>query len=164
MIMMTDVSMEEPGTEEPLILEKLSDLEEQDEYLAHFPDVRGRAVVNPKGDEVGTVDDLYVNPRNRQVEMAAITFSGSVGTGGKTVLVPVEEIEVLDGDVRIMTHEERLRLAPEFHEGAPMYEPYYEYWSSQAAGHTEEPGEGFIRPPGRLQLADEEEEDIERLS
>lgn len=154
---MTDVSMEEPGTEEPLILEKLSDLEDEEEYLAHFPDIRGRAVVNPRGDEVGTVDDLYVNPRDRQVEMAAITFSGPVGSGGRTVLVPVEELQVSDEDVRIMTCEERIRLAPEFHEGASMYEPYYEYWSSQASDETDELCEG-ITPPGRLALADEEED------
>jgi sporulation protein YlmC with PRC-barrel domain len=157
---MTDVSMEEPGAEEPLILEKLSDLEDEDEYLAHFPDIRGRAVVNPKGDEVGFVDDLYVNPRDRHIEMAAITFSGPVGSGGRTVLVPVEEIQVLDGEVRIITHEERLRLAPEFHEGAPMYEPYYEYWS-RAGGASDALNEA-APPPGRLELADEEEEDFDR--
>lgn len=160
-IRMTETATNAPGTEEPLILERLSDLEEQDEYLAHYPDIRGRAVVNPKGDEVGTVDDLYVNPRDHQVEMAAITFSGAVGFGGKRVLVPVEEIEVLDGSVRIVTSEERIRLAPEFHEGAPMYEPYYEYWSSQLVGPTEEPGEGVVRPPGRLKLEGEENEMVE---
>ena len=109
------------------------------------------------------MDDLYVNPRNRQVEMAAITFSGATGLGGKKALVPVEEIQVLNGEVRILTHEERIRLAPEFQEGAPMYESYYEYWSSRADGPTEEPSEGPI-PPGRLELADEEEEDVESLS
>ena len=159
---MTDVSTEEPGAEEPLILEKLSDLEDEEEYLVHFPDIRGRAVVNPKGDEVGFVDDLYVNPRDRHIEMAAITFSGPVGSGGRTVLVPIEEIQVLDGEVRIITHEERLRLAPEFHEGAPMYEPYYEYWSR--SGDDSEALSEASPPPGRLQLADEEDEDLERLS
>ena len=152
---MTDISMDEPGAEEPLILEKLSDLEDEEEYLVHFPDIRGRAVVNPKGDEVGFVDDLYVNPRDRRVEMAAITFSGAVGSGGRTVLVPVEELQISDEDVRIMTHEERLHLAPEFHEGAPIYEPYYEYWSSQVAGDQPE---GVPVPPGRLELAGEEED------
>ena len=155
--------MEEPGAEEPLILEKLSDLEDEDEYLVHFPDIRGRAVVNPKGDEVGFVDDLYVNPRVQRVEMAAITFSGAVGSGGRTVLVPIEEIQVLDGEVRIITHEERLRLAPEFHEGAPMYEPYYEYWSGRADEGSDALSEASP-PPGRLELADEEDEDPERLS
>ncbi len=154
---MTEVSTDEPGTEEPLILERLGDLEDQADYLAHYPDIRGRAVVNAKDDEVGTVDDLYVNPRDRQVEMAAITFMGAVGFGGKRVLVPVEEIQILDNRVRILSHEERIKLAPEFHEGAPTYEPYYEYWSSQAVGITEEPAEGLVRPPGRLQLAGEEE-------
>jgi len=156
---MTEISMDEPGTEEPLILERLGDLEDQADYLAHYPDIRGRAVVNPKGDEVGTVDDLYVNPRDRQVEMAAITFTGAVGFGGKRVLVPVEEIQILDDRVRILSHAERIKLAPEFHEGAPTYEPYYAYWSSQVVGPREEPGEGVIRPPGRLELEGAEEKE-----
>jgi len=156
---MTEVSTEEPGVEEPLILESLSDLEEQGEFLTHYPDIRGQAVVNPQDDEVGVVDDLYVNPRSRQVEMAAITFTGAVGYDGKKALVPVKEIEILDDSVRILTHEERIRLAPEFREEAPMYEPYYEYWSSQAVGPAKEPPAVAIRPPGRLELEGEELEE-----
>ena len=159
---MTDVPTGEPGTEEPLILERLSDLADESEFVAHYPDIRGWAVVNPKGDEVGMVDDLYVNPRNRQVEMAAITFTGAVGHGGKRVLIPVEEITILDGEVRILTHEERIAWAPEFHEGAPTYEPYYQYWSSQLVGPTEETSKGTIRPPGRLELEDEKAEEEEK--
>jgi len=152
---MTDISMQEPETEEPLILEKLSDLEDEEEYLAHFPEIRGLTVVNPRGDEVGWVEDLYVNPRVHRVEMAAITFWGAVGTGGRTVLVPVEEIQISDEAVRIMTHEKRIRLAPEFREDA-LYEPYYEYWESQAADDLDDLSEGVV-PAGRLELAEEEE-------
>ena len=154
---MTETSTESPGTHEPLILERLSDLREQEDYLEHYPDIRGKAVVNPTGDEVGIVDDLYVNPRDHQVEMAAITFTAVVGYGGKKVLVPIEELEFVDGRVRVLPEDERIRLAPEFHEGAPMYEPYYRYWSSQTVGPAEEEGEGLMRPPGRLELEDEED-------
>jgi sporulation protein YlmC with PRC-barrel domain len=154
---MTETPMGEPGTYEPLILERLSDLEDESEYLEHYPDIRGMAVINPTGDEVGVVDDLYVNPRNRQVEMAAITFMGATGGEGKRVLVPVEEIELVNGKkVRILTHEEKIRLAPEFREGPPIYETYYEFWGTRLAGPTEEPAQGYIRPPGRLVLEGEE--------
>ena len=156
---MTDVSEQEPGTKEPLILERLSDLKDQAEYIAHYPDIRGQAVVNPTGDEVGIVEDLYVNPRDRQVEMAAINFTSMHGFGGKRVLVPVEEIQILDGKVKILTRDQLISLAPEFHAGVPTYEPYYEYWSSQTVGPMEEPGEGVVRPPGRLELEGEEEEE-----
>lgn len=152
---MTDTSMNDPGTNEPLILESLSDLDEESEYLQHFPDIRGRAVVNPTGDEVGTVDDIYVNPRSRQVEMAAITFSGAVGYGGKHVLVPVEEIDFLDGTVRIMTSAERISVAPEFRPGAPSYEPYYQYWGGREEAE-EDVAENML-PSGRLELAEEDE-------
>lgn len=163
---MTETSSEEPGRNEPLILERLSDLKDQAEYLAHYPDIRSWLVINPIGDEVGEVEDLYVNPRNQQIEMAAITFTAIVGYGGKRVLVPVEELRVGDGEVRILTHAEKIRLAPEFHDGAPSYEPYYDYWSSSLVGAAEEPGEGLVRPPGRLEMAgmeeiEEAEEEIE---
>lgn len=162
-IQMTETPMNEPGDREPLILERLSDLEDQAEYLAHYPDVRGRAVLNPTGEEVGIVEELYVNPRDHQVEMAAITFTGAAGYHGKRVLVPVEELQFLDDSVRILVHEERMRLAPEFHEGAPMYEPYYEYWSKRAVGPPEERSAHFVHTSGRLELEGEDEEAIAEL-
>jgi len=154
---MTETSLNDPGMEEPLILERLSDLQDQGEYIEHYPDIRGRAVVNPLGDEVGMVDDLYVDPRKRNVVMAAITFSGAVGYGGKRVLVPVRELRLREDEVRIMTAEERIRLAPEFHPGAPNYEPCCEFWSGEVVGSQEKPEEGNVRPPGRLELEDEDE-------
>jgi sporulation protein YlmC with PRC-barrel domain len=157
----TETSATPPGTHDPLILERLSDLKEQCEYLAHYPDIRGWLVVNPNDDEVGVVDDLYVNPRKRRVEMAAISFSNAVGYGGKRILVPVEEVKVSEGRVRIMTHSEKIRLAPEFHESVPTYEPYYEYWGSALVGYTEEPEQGVIRPPGPVEI-EGVDEDIPR--
>lgn len=156
---MTETPMSGPGEEEPLILERLSDLDDQHEYLAHYPDIRGHAVRNHAGDEVGVVDDLYVNPRNHQVEIAGITFSEAGGYGGKHILAPVEELQFVDDSVRILTHKERVRLAPEYREGTPMYEAYYEYWGTKLVGETEEPSAGFIRPPGRLELDGEEDEE-----
>lgn len=166
---MTDTSMQEPGTNEPLILERLSDLQDQAEYLAHYPDIRSWLVINPLGDEVGEVEELYVNPRNRQIEMAAIAFTSIEGCGGKRILVPVEELLVGDGQVRILTHAERIQLAPEFQEAAPSYEPYYSYWSKSPAGLAEELAPGCVHPFGRLELEgyaelreeEEEEEPVE---
>jgi len=160
---MTDTPQEAPGTEEPLVLEKLGELQNQEDYLAHYPDIRGRMVVNPRGDDVGIVEDLYVNPRNRRVEIAAIAFREAAGHGERHVLVPVEELEIADTDIRILTKNERVkRKEPEFFGGAPNYEPYYEYWSSQAVDSTEEPSQGFIRPPGRLELEGQDTEEEER--
>ncbi len=158
---MTETAQTPPGEHEPLILERLSDLEDQAEYLEHYPDARGRAVINPLGDEVGVVDELYVNPRNRLVEMVEITFNEVGGYGGKTVLIPVRELEFTDDSVRILTHKEMVQQAPEYEPGGPMYEPYYEYWGTQLVGDTEEPSAGFVRPPGRLELEGEEDEELE---
>ena len=154
---MTETSMQEPGRDEPLILERLSDLQNQADFLSHYPDIRSWLVINPLGDEVGEVEDLYVNPRNRQIEMAAITFTSIIGCGGKRVLVPVEELRIGDGQVRILTHLERIRLAPEFHDGAPSYEPYYNYWSSSTSAISEESVSSCMSPMGRLELEGYEE-------
>lgn len=155
---MTETEQEEPEATEPLILESLTDLEEEEEFLLHFPDIRGRAVVNPNGDEVGVVEDLYVNPRNRQVEMAAIKFTGAAGYGGKRTLVPIREIEFVNDEVRIMTREDSIRQAPDFCAGAALYEPYYEYWEGLAETSGAEQEEAAY-PAGRLRLVGEEETD-----
>lgn len=149
---MTETFVSEPGTEEPLILERLSDLEDQGEYLQRYPDIRGRAVINPLGDDVGMVDDLYVDPRRRNVVMVAIAFSSAAGYGGKRVLVPVGEIELQDDRVKIMTADERIHHVPEFH--PPNYEPCCEFWWGEVVG-SKDAEEG--RPPGRLELEDEDE-------
>ena len=153
MAKMTDTPEKEPVRDEPLILERLSDLESQNEYLDRYPDIRGRAVVNPTGEEVGTVDDLYVNPRNQQVGMAAITFSGVVGYGGKHVLVPVTEITILDGGVRILAADRQAGGARGFPPGSPSCEPCFEFRDSD----SETADQGTERPPGRLELEDEDE-------
>jgi len=75
--------------------------------------------------------------------------------------VPVRELEFTDDSVRILTHQETVREAPEYEPGGPMYEPYYEYWGTRLVGDTEEPSEGFYRPPGRLELEGEEDEELE---
>ncbi len=154
---MTETITDDAGMEEPLILERLSDLHDQDEYLANYPDIRGRAVVNPVGEEVGTVDDLYVNPRRRKVEMAAITFTGPVGSGGKSVLVPVDEIRHDEDQVKIMTAYARIEHAPEFHPDALNYESCCDFWGDEAADPQDRPGERNPLPPGRLELEDEDE-------
>lgn len=164
---MTETSGGAPDTQEPLILEKLSDLKDQACFLAHYPDIRGWLVINPMDDEVGVVEDIYVNPRNHQVDMAAITFNNAIGYGGKRILVPVKELRIMEGRVRVMPHAERIRLAPEFGEAVQSYEPYYEYWTSRLAPHQEETTVKRMQVNGRLELEgvefedEEEEEEIE---
>ncbi len=121
----------------PVVLERLSDLDEARKTLGEFTDIRGRTVINPKGDEVGTVDNLYMDPKQGKVVMASISFGGVWGFGAKHVLVPMSEIELVDDNrVRVMTTPEIVKNAPEFPaEGCADFSIYDEYWC-QASERT----------------------------
>jgi sporulation protein YlmC with PRC-barrel domain len=113
-----------------MVLEKLSDLEEAQHLLGEFKDIRGTTVVNPKGEPVGTVDDLYMDPKQDKLAMVGISFGGVFGFGARHVLVPMDQIELVDEDnVRILTTPEIVNCAPECPslEGADLM-AYHDYW------------------------------------
>lgn len=115
----------------PLVLEKLSDLEEAAALLGDFHDIRGMRVVNTTGEEVGHVDELYVDPKSQQVSMVGITFGGMLGFNAKHVLVPMDQLQIMDDEsVRVMTTPEIVAAAPEFsmNEECADYMQYHDYW------------------------------------
>lgn len=79
-------------------------------------DVRGRAVVDRHGEEIGDIDDLIVDPQERRVRFLQVGGGGFLGIGEKKQLIPVDAIESVGDDVRISR--ERSEVA-----GAPAYEP-----------------------------------------
>lgn len=114
----------------PMVLERISDLKDASRVLGQFKDIRGYTVINPKGDEVGKVDDLYIDPKQGQIAMASITFGGMWGFGARRVLIPIDQIEMIDDNfVRVITTPEIIKGAPEFssEEGADLLK-YHEYW------------------------------------
>lgn len=117
-----------------MVLERLSDLREAKGLLGEFKDIRGMTVVNPKGEEVGTVDNLYVDPKQGTVAMASISFGGVWGFGAKKVLVPMDQLQVLDDDrIRVMTTPEIVKGAPEFQEcEGGDFMKYHDYWCRMA--------------------------------
>ncbi len=113
-----------------MVLERISDLKEARERLGDFHDIRGMTVVNPKGDEVGRVHNLYIDPKLDKLTMASITFGGVWGFGARQVLVPMDHLEVVDGDrIRIMPSPEIVNAAPEFKAGEGDYRCYCDYWT-----------------------------------
>lgn len=119
-----------------MVLERLDDLRDAKRMLGDFRDIRGTTVVNPRGDEVGRVTDLYVDPKQGKLAMAAISFGGRWGFGAKHVLVPIDQIEdISEQFVRVITTPEVIKEAPEFE---PMHGVDFAkceaYWRGAPAG------------------------------
>jgi sporulation protein YlmC with PRC-barrel domain len=75
------------------ILIRLSDT---DFDLPEHEDIRGRKVMDQDGNEIGKVDDLLVDPRQRRVRFIQVTSGGFLGIGGTMLLVPVEAVTRFD--------------------------------------------------------------------
>mgnify|MGYP003767693409 CR=1 FL=1 len=114
----------------PMVLERISDLNEAKRRLGDFLDIRGMTVVNPTGNEVGKVDSLYMDPKLDKLTMAGISFGGVWGFGAKHTLVPMDQLEVIDGNkVRVMPNPEIVNAAPDLKEDEGDYRCYCDYWT-----------------------------------
>ncbi len=69
---------------------KLSDSEFRLEEEAL--DIRGLGVFNPNGKQMGSVEDLYIDPEERKVRFLDVAAGGFLGVGEKRFLIPVEAI------------------------------------------------------------------------
>jgi sporulation protein YlmC with PRC-barrel domain len=65
-------------------------------------DLRGKAVYDPEGQRVGGVEELYIDPQEREVRFLEVGAGGLLGIGEKNYLVPVEAVvEVAEDRVTI---------------------------------------------------------------
>ncbi|MGW3482364.1 PRC-barrel domain-containing protein [Rhodococcus indonesiensis] len=71
----------------------LIDLDDTDLTLVDpGDDIRGRAVYDRDGDEIGTVDGLLVDEQDRTVRLLRIGSGGFLGLGKTDRLVPVDAV------------------------------------------------------------------------
>ncbi len=80
-------------------------------------DIRGRRVRDPEGEEVGEIEDLLIDTRERKVRFLQIASGGFLGLGATTFLLPVEAITRIDEEA-VHIDQRRERIA-----GAPPYDP-----------------------------------------
>lgn len=80
-------------------------------------DVRGDRVYSSAGDEVGSVDELLVDPQRKEVRFLRLKGGGILGIGERHWLVPVEAVSRVDEDA-VHLRQDRAKL-----EGAPAYQP-----------------------------------------
>jgi len=110
-------------------------------------DVRGRAVVDRHGEEIGTVDALMLDERENKVRFLRVGTGGFLGIGGRRFLIPVDAVSRVD-DERVHVDQTRERIV-----GAPAYDPDLTYDQDYYGGlygyygYAPYWGPGYVYPP-----------------
>lgn len=80
-------------------------------------DIRGRKVLDMAGEELGSVDDLFIDDQDHKVRFLQITSGGFLGLGAAKFLLPVDAVARLTVDA-VYIQQGREQVA-----GAPRYDP-----------------------------------------
>ena len=83
----------------------------------HAEDIRGLKVLDMSGEELGTVNDLFIDEQERKVRFLEVSSGGFLGLGTTKFLLPVEAITRIGAD-EVHINQSRERVA-----GAPQYDP-----------------------------------------
>ena len=76
-------------------------------------DVRGRRVIAAGGEDIGEVDEVMVDRRERRVRFLRVSSGGFMGIGTNKFLVPVDVVrKVKDGAVYLDETRERIASSP----------------------------------------------------
>lgn len=89
------------------------------------PDVRGRDVLDPAGEQIGEVDDLLVDHAEGRVRMLCVKHGGFLGIGADHFLLPVDAVTSVTADA-VHIDRERADLSQ-----VPGYDPAVENDDSQ---------------------------------
>jgi sporulation protein YlmC with PRC-barrel domain len=76
----------------------------------------GDPVVNQKGESLGKIEDLVIDPMSARVDYAVLSFGGFLGVGDKLFAVPLEAMKLSSEEKRFIldVDKERLKQAPGF--------------------------------------------------
>ena len=76
----------------------------------------GDPVVNPRGENLGKIEDLVIDPKNSRIDYAVLSFGGFLGMGDKLFAVPLEAMKLSPEERRFIldVDKERLKNAPGF--------------------------------------------------
>ncbi len=78
-------------------------------------DIRGKDVYDAYGEQIGSVDDLYVDGQERKVCFLEVGAGGFLGVGEKHYLIPVESVtEVGEDRVTLEPGREKVAGSPPF--------------------------------------------------
>lgn len=76
----------------------------------------GDPVVNPRGENLGKIEDLVIDPKTSRIDYAVLSFGGFLGMGDKLFAVPLEAMKLSPEERRFIldVDKERLKNAPGF--------------------------------------------------
>ena len=95
----------------------LTKLSETDVRLDEpWQDIRGLDVYDINGEQIGTVEDLYVDREARLARFLDVAAGGFLGVGKKHFLVPVEDVsrDVGEERVTVTQPQDKVFFSPEF--------------------------------------------------
>jgi sporulation protein YlmC with PRC-barrel domain len=102
-------------TTQPSAVPKLVKLSDSEFRLQdRASDVRGLAVFNQNGEQLGSVEDFYVDTVEREVRFLEVGAGGFLGLGEKHFLIPMEAVtDTSGGGVTIEQSREKVEGSPE---------------------------------------------------
>lgn len=85
-------------------------------YLISASTIDGDSVVNSKGEDLGHIKDLMVDPVDGKIEYAVLDFGGFLGIGDKFFAVPFANLSIDRENKRMILNvdKDRLKDAPGF--------------------------------------------------
>ena len=109
-------------TEQPVVTEAEQQAATEPQQPISIDEVLGSRVVNAAGEEVATIDDLVIDQSGQQY--AVLSVGGFLGIGDRKVAVPLDELQLSEDEVYLMTAatEEQLEQMPEYDE--EQFQPY----------------------------------------
>jgi sporulation protein YlmC with PRC-barrel domain len=113
------------GKELPVVEEgagtrpNLVNLNDTDIHLEEpWQDLRGLDVYDADDDQIGSVEDVYVDREQRQARLLDVSAGGVLGVGKKHFLVPVEDVKRDVNEERITVEHPKDKVT-----GSPEFDP-----------------------------------------
>ena len=76
-------------------------------------DIRRLGVFNRNGDQIGSVEDFYIDTQEREVRFLEVSAGGFMGLGEKRFLIPVEAVtNFREGGVTVGESREKTSESP----------------------------------------------------
>jgi sporulation protein YlmC with PRC-barrel domain len=82
--------------------------------LLDVDSIKGRRVLNRADEDVGTVDQLYIDAEEHAVRYITVDIGGFLGIGTKTILVPFERLQWSGPDLYLDADDAMIQEAPDF--------------------------------------------------